>query len=127
MSKLFKIIGAIVSVAVSVLICYYGLQYFGWVQFFGWLYSGAFALSALPQSLRSIKEGHSRGVADGTLILWFIGELAGLVYGFGLNQVPIIANCLVNTIFVGIIMWYRLKPRVKDGGRDEDRTRDKEL
>ena len=111
MSKFFKIIGVIILIAVSVIATYYGLQYFGWIQFFGWLYSGAFALSALPQSLRSIKEGHSDGVADGTLILWFIGEIAGIVYGFGLMQLPIIANCLVNTIFVGIIVWYRLKPK----------------
>ncbi len=111
MSKFAKIICSITLIAVSGIGCYYGLQYFGWVQFFGWLYSGAFALSALPQAIRSRKEGHSRGVADGTLILWFIGELAGLVYGFGLAQVPIIANCLVNTIFVGVIVWYRLKPR----------------
>jgi len=111
MSKFLKGLGVVLAVAVTIIICYYGLQYFGWVQFFGWLYSGAFALSALPQSLRSIKEGHSNGVADGTLVLWFIGELAGLVYGFGLGQIPIIEDCLVNTVFVGIIVWYRLRPR----------------
>lgn len=79
--------------------------------FFGWVYSLAFALSALPQSRKSIKEGHSDGVADGTLFLWILGEFAGLVYGFSLMQLPIIFNCLLNTLFVGIIIWYRLFPR----------------
>ena len=40
-----------------------------WGPFFGWVYSFAFALSALPQCRKSIKEGHSQGVADGTLKL----------------------------------------------------------
>ncbi len=111
MSKLFKVLKLISVVAVSTAVCYYGMLYLGWIQFFGWLYSGAFALSALPQAVRSYKEGHSSGVADGTLVLWFIGEIAGLVYGIGLMQFPIILNCLINTIFVGVIVWYRIKPR----------------
>lgn len=78
---------------------------------FGWIYSLSFALSALPQSRRSILEGHSKGVADGTLFLWTLGEFAGVIYGFSLMQWPIIFNCLLNTIFVGIIVWYRLCPR----------------
>lgn len=79
--------------------------------FFGWIYSLAFALSALPQARMSWKDGHSRGVADGTLLLWGLGEFAGVVYGFSLMQWPIIFNCILNTLFVGIIVWYRICPR----------------
>lgn len=84
----------------------------GMGAFFGWLYSAAFALSALPQSRKSIREGHSDGVAGGTLVLWALGEFAGVIYGFSLMQWPIILNCIMNTVFVGIIVWYRLKPRI---------------
>lgn len=98
-------------VAVSIPILIYGFNILGWVQFFGWIYSAAFALSAVPQVIRSIKDGHTKGLADGTLILWLLGEVGGLVYGFGLMQLPIILNCLVNAIFVGIIIYYRLFPR----------------
>ena len=80
----------------------------------GWVYSLAFAFSALPQCNKAIKDGHCKGVADGTIILWMLGELAGIVYGFSLMQLPIIVNCLINTLFVGIIVWYRLFPREKD-------------
>jgi len=83
----------------------------GMGDFFGWVYSIAFALSALPQSSKSIKEGHSDGVAEGTLILWALGEIAGTIYGFHLMQWPIIANCSFNIVFIGIIVWYRLFPR----------------
>jgi uncharacterized protein with PQ loop repeat len=83
----------------------------GWTQTFGWVYSLAFALSAIPQALKSIKEKNSAGVADGTLLLWIIGEIAGTIYGISLMQWPIIFNCALNTIFVGIIVWYRLFPK----------------
>lgn len=86
-------------------------QYLGWIQFMGWVYSGAFALSAVPQSMKSIKEGHSRGVADGTLLLWMLGEIGGLFYGLGLMQWPIIFNCGMNAFWVGIVGYYRLYPR----------------
>lgn len=85
------------------------LAHMGW--FWGWIYSLAFAFSALPQSRKSIKEGHADGVANGTLVLWALGEFAGVIYGFSLMQWPIILNCIMNTVFVGIILWYKLFPR----------------
>ena len=96
-----------VSIVASILL----FVHLGCVQFAGWVYSLAFALSGLPQMIKSIEDGHSRGVADGTMILWITGEIAGLIYGIGLMQWPIIFNCFLNTIFVGIICKYRLFPR----------------
>jgi uncharacterized protein with PQ loop repeat len=85
----------------------------GWTQTFGWIYSLAFALSAIPQALKSIKDQNSDGVADGTLLLWIIGEIAGTIYGVSLVQWPIIFNCALNTLFVGIIGYYKLFPKRK--------------
>lgn len=95
------------SIVASIILAYY----LGAIQTAGWIYSLAFALSGLPQMFKSIRDGHSRGVADGTMLLWMTGEAAGLVYGIGLMQWPIIFNCLLNTIFVGIIVMYRLFPK----------------
>ena len=98
-------------VAVSLIVSGWGLATVGWVQTFGWIYSLAFALSALPQAIKCHKQGHSEGVSEGMMMLWIIGEIAGLIYGFGLGELPIIFNCALNTIFVGIIIYYRLWPR----------------
>ena len=103
-----------ISVAVSIAAFLYVYATAGWIMAFGWVYSLAFALSALPQAIKSYRDGNSRGVADGTLFLWMLGEIAGLVYGFGLWQMPIVFNCALNTIFVGIIVYYRLKPSSED-------------
>jgi uncharacterized protein with PQ loop repeat len=105
MSKLYSY--AILGVLASC-VCFIFL---GWTQTFGWIYSLAFALSAIPQALKSIKDKNSDGVADGTLLLWIVGEIAGSIYGISLMQWPIIFNCVLNTIFVGIIVWYRLFPK----------------
>lgn len=87
------------------------LTHLGWVQFFGWMYSIAFAMSAIPEALVAIRKGKV-GMSDGTLICWVFGEIAGLAYGIGLMQWPLIFNCAINAIFVGIIIWYRLNPRI---------------
>jgi uncharacterized protein with PQ loop repeat len=108
---LVVIVGNVVSVSIALSL--------GIGAFFGWLYSFAFAFSALPQSRKSIKEGHAEGVANGTLFLWALGEFAGVIYGFHLMQMPIILNCLMNTIFVGIITWYKVFPR-KEESNDID-------
>lgn len=97
------VVGNVVSVSIALSL--------GIGAFFGWLYSFAFAFSALPQSRKSIREGHAEGVANGTLFLWALGEFAGVIYGFHLMQMPIILNCLMNTVFVGIITWYKVFPR----------------
>lgn len=102
------------AVAVSIIASIIFGYCYGIVVTSGWIYSFAFALSGAPQMIRSIKDGHSNGVADGTMILWMVGEVAGLIYGVGLWQHPIIFNCLLNTICVGIICWYRIFPR-KEG------------
>lgn len=100
-----------IAVAVSVLASILIAGHLGAIQTAGWIYSLAFALSGLPQMIKSLEDGHSRGVADGTMILWMTGEIAGLIYGIGLMQIPIIFNCLLNTVFVGIVVWYRLFPK----------------
>lgn len=107
-------------VAVSVITFLYMLINIGWIQAFGWVYSLAFALSALPQAIKSYKQGHSDGVADGMMQLWILGELAGLVYGFGLWQMPIVFNCALNTVFVGAIIYYRLFPRKSGTIKDKE-------
>lgn len=105
MSQYFKyLIAAIFGICM-------GFMLIGWTQTFGWIYSLAFALSAIPQAMKSIKDKNSDGVADGTLLLWIVGEIAGTIYGISLMQWPIIFNCALNTIFVGIIVWYRLFPK----------------
>jgi uncharacterized protein with PQ loop repeat len=100
---------------VSAALAIFVYQQYGFIQLCGWIGSLAFAFSALPQALKSYKEKHSRGVADGMMILWTIGEVTMLIYGFGIMQWPIIFNCIFNTIYISVIIYYRLWPKDNPG------------
>jgi uncharacterized protein with PQ loop repeat len=78
---------------------------------FGWLSSIAFGISAIPQAYKSYKDGHSNGISNGLLILWIFGELTGFIYSIGLMAPPLMINYIANTVFISIIIWFKLKPR----------------
>lgn len=110
MLKLFKKISFWAFIAVSIAASTWAFLNLGWVQAVGWIYSISFALSALPEAVASLKKGKT-DIADGTIGFWILGEITGLAYGIGLMQWPLIFNCGVNALLVGIILWYRLFPR----------------
>jgi uncharacterized protein with PQ loop repeat len=68
-----------------------------------------FALSGLPQAIKSWKDGHSRGIATATVWLWLVGEAATLAYTY--HKYPddyiLILNYLSNVILVGIVFKYK--------------------
>lgn len=70
--------------------------------------------AAIPQAMKSIRDGHSNGIAGGFLIL--------LLAGFGLMSlylvltkpiIPILINYLCNIILMLVISYYKVYPRVK--------------
>ena len=79
----------------------------------GWIAGIFFALCGLPQALTSYKLGHARGVSLVFLLLWLTGEILMQYYvivkhGF---DMPLLINYWVNTIFIVIILKYKLKER----------------
>ena len=83
------------------------------IEMIGVVGATAFALSGVPQAIKSYREGHSRGVAHGTVLLWLLGEGAMLVYA-GIKYTSdfiLIGNYLANFLVVGIIAWSKYRPR----------------
>ena len=73
----------------------------------------ALAISGVPQVIRSLREGHSNGVAHGTILLWLGGEGAMLTYA-GIKYTSdyiLLLNYLGNFLIVGGIAWYKYLPR----------------
>jgi uncharacterized protein with PQ loop repeat len=64
-----------------------------------------FAISGLPQAIKSLKEGHSKGIATATVWLWLIGEAATLAYTY--HRYPedyiLILNYLSNVVQIQIL------------------------
>ncbi len=79
----------------------------------GWIGSILFAICGAPQALKSIREGHSRGLSPAFLGFWFTGEVCYLystVAKFGLVS-WLVFNYLGNILFVAVIIYFAAFPR----------------
>ena len=77
----------------------------------GWLGSILFALCGLPQAIKSYKEKHSNGLAWGFLLMWLWGEIFTFAYVLPKMDYPLLANYVVNFLFLIVIIWYKLFPK----------------
>lgn len=84
------------------------------VEFNAYLGAIFLALCGLPMAWRSFKDGHSHGVDGLFLIFWTLGEILTLTYVLYNWDVPLILNYGVNLIFIGIVVYFKLKPRSID-------------
>lgn len=83
------------------------------VDLIGWLGSVLLAVCGLPQALKSIREGHSRGVSPTFLMFWLGGELCYLystAAKFGLVS-WLVFNYVGNIVFVLVILYFAVFPR----------------
>jgi uncharacterized protein with PQ loop repeat len=65
----------------------------------------------MPQAWKSVHDGNSDGLTWGFLLIWFLGEIFGLIYSCSLYSIPLIVNYGINIIITGIMIWYKLCPR----------------
>ena len=72
-----------------------------------------FSLSGIPQMVKSIRDGHSEGIATGTIWLWLIGELAYILYTLANYSTDFIllVNYVLNFSVVAVIAYYKHFPR----------------
>ena len=80
----------------------------------GWLSAGCLALCAAPQCIKSLRTKQARDLSWAFLLLWFIGEVAGLIYLLpqlltNYQVTPIVVNYALNCVFVGLILAVKAK------------------
>ena len=68
-----------------------------------------FSTSAIPQAYRAFKDGHADGLVQGTLWLWFTGEVTTLAYTgyFHPDDYILILNYIFNILTISVIMRYK--------------------
>lgn len=84
------------------------MEPFSW-ETWGWLAAACFGFCAVPQAWKSFKEKHSDGISWGLLLLWGIGEIFAIVYVFPRMDAPLLVNYIFNLVFIGIILYYKIK------------------
>jgi uncharacterized protein with PQ loop repeat len=82
------------------------------LEFIGWLGGICFAICGAPQAWQSFKSGNSRDITWGFLILWTVGEILTLIYTIPKGLGPLIFNYTLNLIFLSIIIYYKIRPRI---------------
>lgn len=81
------------------------------MEAFGIIGSILLGCCAAPEAIYS----HIKGRNDNSwtfLLMWFIGEICILIYVIPKKDIPLIFNYGLNIIFISIIVWYKLYPRV---------------
>jgi uncharacterized protein with PQ loop repeat len=77
----------------------------------GYIGSIMLAICGLPQAIESFKTKSSEGLTWGFLSLWFFGEIFTFVYVLPKMDLPLLINYSANIIFLGIIIFYKIKPK----------------
>ncbi|MDZ4712532.1 MAG: SemiSWEET transporter [bacterium] len=63
----------------------------------------------LPQSIRAIKSRHTKDLSLPMLVMLETGVLIWIVYGFAINDLPLILANIISFIFVSITLIVKLK------------------
>lgn len=84
-------------------------------EILGWLGSICLAICGLPQAWQSYKDKHSEGISWGFILLWTFGELFALAYVYDKLDLPLILNYATNILILGVILYYKMKPSIKEG------------
>ena len=72
----------------------------------GLLGSLLLTFSAVPEVLRTLKDKKCH-LGWGFLLMWFFGEVFCTVYGFELNEVPLMINYTFNLGISGLMLYYK--------------------
>lgn len=79
------------------------------IELFGYVGGALLAFCAVPLLIKTIRDGHARGVSLGFLLMWAVGEMLTLRYVADVSPtVPLIGNYVVNLSMVLIVLGYRL-------------------
>lgn len=77
--------------------------------YLGYIGTLLLALCSLPLLIRTIKDGHCRGIDGVFLACWWLGEEAMLGYVSAVTPTyPLVLNYLANVLMVGVIGAYKV-------------------
>ncbi len=78
-----------------------------WYEIIEWIGGFLVAVGGIPRLIRTIKDGHARGLEWSFIKLWFGGEIFSFIYLLPTDNLPMVINLGVNTIFTAIIIYYK--------------------
>jgi len=77
-----------------------------------WISNAAFSIAAIPQVVKTIKDGHADGLSNYMILLWFLGEAGSAVVVWDKNMPAFLISYILNTLFLLVIIAYKIKPSI---------------
>jgi len=65
--------------------------------------------SFLPQAIKVIKTKETEGISLIMYIVFILGVIMWTIYGFIIENLPMMFANIVTLVFAGIILWYKLQ------------------
>lgn len=75
----------------------------------GYISTFFLAICSAPLFIKTIKDGHCKGVSGAFIICWFLGDILGSYYVTVAEDLPLILNYYLNTIFSTTILFYKIR------------------
>lgn len=79
----------------------------------GWIGAFFFAICAIPQAWKSLKDKHSDGLSLMFLVYWLLGEIFMTIYVWPTGDLPLLSNYFINLLLTSIIFYYKVMPNKK--------------
>jgi len=76
-------------------------------EIIGWTGGILLAICGFPQMIKSIRDGHSRGLEWSFIMMWYFGEIFSLVYIWPRENCPMIMNFSLTIMFITVIIYYK--------------------
>jgi uncharacterized protein with PQ loop repeat len=81
------------------------------MELIGLIANSLLIICAIPQVVKTIRTGEASSYSVWFLFTYLIGVVLNFVYTIHLDAYVIAANMAWGFVSVGIITWYKLKPR----------------
>ena len=65
----------------------------------------------VPELIRTLKNGRC-DLGWGFLLMWFFGEVMCTLYGFDLNEIPLIINYTFNLFVSGTMLYFKVQGEI---------------
>lgn len=82
-----------------------------WSLFFGYTASILLTVCALPQLVKTVKDGNAHGLSIYFVVTWFAGMISQLLFAVSIKQLPLILNAGITCIVVAVILYYKIFPK----------------
>lgn len=80
------------------------------INIIGWIGSFLFAICAVPQAIKTIKEKSAKDFSLSFLIMWGVAEILMITYDVAkLKDLPLLFNYVCNLLCLLPIVYYKIK------------------